>query len=78
MQCGHFVSRQYLATRWDDNNCRPQCAGCNLFGNGRLLDFEERLKKELGEETVENLKRSRHKVVKLDRLWYEEQIKKYQ
>ena len=32
MQCGHFVSRQYLATRWNVDNCRIQCAGCNLFG----------------------------------------------
>ena len=70
LQCGHFVSRQYLATRWEDDNCRPQCVGCNLFGNGQLLDFEENLKRELGEETVENLKKSRHQMVKLDRQYY--------
>lgn len=77
LQCGHFVSRQYLATRWDERNCRPQCVGCNMFGNGQLLDFEENLKKELGDETVENLKKMRHQVLKLDRLWYENEIQKY-
>jgi hypothetical protein len=51
--------------------------GCNLFGNGQLLDFEENLKKELGEETVEKLKKSRHQVLKLDRAWYEERIVYY-
>jgi len=70
LQCGHFVSRQYLATRWDENNCRPQCVGCNMFGGGKPLDFEERLKKELGDETVEKMKKSRHQVLKLDRQWY--------
>lgn len=77
LQCGHFVPRQYLATRWDLNNCRPQCPGCNIWGNGRLLDFEERLVKELGKEKVEAIKASRHQVLKLDRNWYTEQILKY-
>ena len=77
MQCGHFVSRQYLATRWSVDNCRIQCAGCNLFGNGKPLDFEERLKKELGDEYVEEMKASRHQSLKLDRHWYLEQIEKY-
>lgn len=78
LQNGHFVSRQYLATRWEEDNCKVQCAGCNLFGNGRLLDFEERLKTELGEDRVEELKRSRHQILKLDRHWYEEQIALYE
>ncbi len=77
LQCGHFVSRQYLATRWDENNCRPQCVGCNIYGNGKPLDFEENLKKELGDQFVEQLKASRHQSLKLDRHWYEKQIAKY-
>jgi len=77
IQNGHFVSRQYLATRWSDNNCRPQCWGCNGFGKGRLLDYEERLKKELGSEVVEQMKASRHITVKLDRHWYTTEIEKY-
>lgn len=77
MHCGHFVSRQYLATRWHENNCRIQCAGCNLFGNGKPLDFEERLKKELGNEYVEKIKASRHQSLKLDRNWYLKQIELY-
>lgn len=77
IQNGHFVSRQYLATRWHEDNCRPQCWGCNGFGGGKPLDFEERLKKELGDEYVEKMKASRHQVLKLDRQWYLEQIEKY-
>jgi len=77
MQNGHFVSRQYLATRWDENNCRIQCCGCNLFGNGKPLDFEERLKKELGDDFVEEMKLTRHQSLKLDRHWYTAEIIKY-
>ena len=77
MQNGHFVSRQYLATRWSEDNCRIQCSGCNIFGNGKPLDFEERLKKDLGEEYVETMKASRHISLKLDRHWYTAEIEKY-
>ena len=77
IQNGHFVSRQYLATRWLDDNCRPQCWGCNGFGNGRLLDYEERLKQDLGADLVEKMKASRHISLKLDRHWYTAEIEKY-
>lgn len=77
LQCGHFVSRVYLATRFDENNCRPQCVGCNIFGGGKPLDFEERLKKDLGDQVVEDMKRSRHKVSILAPAWYEEKIRFY-
>lgn len=78
LQCGHFVSRQYLATRWDEDNCRPQCVGCNLWGRGQLLDFEENLINEIGLKKVKQLKISRHQTLKLDREWYEEKINYYE
>lgn len=77
LQCGHFIARSYLATRFHEDNCRPQCVGCNIFGNGKPLDFEEHLKRDLGEEYVENLKKLRHQVLKLDRNWYIAEIAKY-
>lgn len=77
LQCGHFIPRIYLATRWEEMNCRPQCVGCNLFGGGQILDFEENLTKELGEDVVIGMKQSRHKITKLTMRWYEEQIELY-
>lgn len=29
MQCGHFVSRKYTATKLLEENIHPQCYGCN-------------------------------------------------
>ncbi len=43
IQCGHFMSRARYATRWDENNCRPQCYGCNVMQQGRQFDFGQRL-----------------------------------
>ena len=45
MQNGHFISRQYLSTRYDERNCRPQCWFCNSkgFGDGRAVEFAHKL-----------------------------------
>lgn len=77
MHCGHFISRNYLATRFDENNLRIQCPGCNLFGGGRPLDFEENLVEELGKGVVEALKKKRHEIWKLSTTWFEEVIYHY-
>lgn len=77
LQCGHFISRLYLATRWEESNARPQCVGCNIWGRGKPLDFEERLKKEIGAEKVEEMKLRRKELIKPNRAFFQEQIKKY-
>lgn len=74
LQCGHFISRSYLATRWTESNARPQCVGCNIWGSGKPLDFEERLKKDLGSDQVEQMKLSRKELIKPNRAFYNEQI----
>lgn len=48
MQAGHFVSRSYLATRFDEQNVFPQCAGCNVFGGGRTVEFAKELSSRFG------------------------------
>ena len=39
LQCGHFVSRSYLATRWLEANCATQCVQCNIFKKGNLAAY---------------------------------------
>lgn len=46
MQNGHFVPRQYMATRWDERNCRPQCYACNMLYNGQPSAYAVRLERE--------------------------------
>ena len=77
LQNGHYISRNHLATRFDENNCRPQCWGCNGYGRGRPLEFEEGLKRQLGSEVVETMKQNRHSVNKLTEAWYDLKIEQY-
>lgn len=46
IQNGHFISRQYLAIRFDPRNCRPQCVGCNVYGNGKQVEYARKLEAE--------------------------------
>ena len=36
LQCGHYMSRRHYSTRWDEDNCHVQCAGCNVFRAGEI------------------------------------------
>ena len=55
LQCGHFVSRNNSATRYDLDNLRVQCAGCNVWGRGRYDIFADKLLKELGVKRFKKL-----------------------
>jgi len=54
---GHYISRRILATRYDILNCRPQCAGCNTFGEGRKDLFAIKLEAEYGNGILQELHR---------------------
>ena len=46
IQNGHFMSRARYSTRWDEDNCRPQCYGCNVMQQGQQYIFAQNLDKE--------------------------------
>ena len=78
MQNGHYVSRSIRILRWSEDNCRPQCMGCNVFHGGRIITFRENLVKELGEDSVQFLEASRHTIFKPTTEWLEMKIAHYQ
>jgi hypothetical protein len=41
--CGHYLGRQYWATRWNPMNCASQCRFCNRFNEGLKAKFREAL-----------------------------------
>ena len=51
---GHFEKRQHKATRYHENNCRPQCKICNgnTKHNGKQKEFRENLVNEIGLDIV--------------------------
>lgn len=74
MQCGHFMSRRHYATRWNTDNCRPQCVSCNLFNQGMQYEFGKRLEAELGIGRVEQLKELRFSTAKFSIGDYQDMI----
>jgi hypothetical protein len=50
LQCGHFMSRKHLSTRWNEDNCQVQCAGCNVFRYGEQYKFSLYLGNNLSEQ----------------------------
>jgi len=55
MQAGHFMSRKHTATRFDEQNVKPQCYSCNCHFYGRQFEFGKNLDKEFGEGTSDTL-----------------------
>jgi Bacteriophage Lambda NinG protein len=46
LQCGHYISRSHLSTRWLDLNCRPQSEHDNCALSGNLEVFKRKLDEE--------------------------------
>lgn len=55
LDCGHYISRRYIGTRFDFENMRPQCRVCNRELHGNLETYDKKLRKELGNEKVNEL-----------------------
>lgn len=71
IQNGHFVSRVHLSTRWDEENCRPQCYSCNCLRNGNYDVYSLRLTKEKGPDILEELNRRKNLTKVMKRADYE-------
>ncbi len=56
MDCGHFMPRQDLNTRWDEKNCALQCGSCNGFRGGEQLKFAEYIDARYGAGTADLLR----------------------
>ena len=55
MDCGHCISRRYMATRFELDNMRPQCQNCNRTLRGNYGVYYPKLKKELGDKRYDEL-----------------------
>lgn len=77
MQCGHYITRGKLATRWDEDNCRVQCVACNIFKKGNYQEYSRRLINEMGCDIIETLTQKSHQTLKLKAVDYQELIDLY-
>ena len=77
MQCGHFQSRRFLPTRFDEENCQVQCQKCNIWSQGEQYRFALHLDGKYGEGTAQELEYLAKTTIKLGRIDYEEKISYY-
>ena len=67
LQCGHFVSRVRLATRWDPENCAPQCGACNVLRRGNPVGYARWLENRYGPSIFATLDDRSRRSVKFTR-----------
>src|SRR3990167_1707970 len=66
-QAGHFVSRVRLSTRWDEQNCAPQCPRCNILLRGNPVGYARYLQDRYGSKIFAELDERSRKSVKFTR-----------
>ena len=76
--CGHYIGRQHMATRYNEINCNAQCRFCNRFNEGLKAGYRNGLVQKYGEDKVLLLESQQVKTAKISVLEYEEMIKYYQ
>ena len=77
MQNGHFQSRRFMATRYDEQNCAPQCVACNMFRGGEQFKFALWIDSKYGDGTALELEYKARTTVKFLRVDYEDKISYY-
>jgi|TARA_R110002110_G_scaffold263608_1_gene479301 hypothetical protein len=77
LQNGHFQSRRFHSTRWDEKNCQVQCVKCNMYGQGEQYKFGMNLDAKYGEGTSGEIGFFAQQKFKKMRHEYEEDIRYY-
>lgn len=75
--CGHFISRGNMATRYDERNCNAECRFCNRFDNSHLVGYQRRLINKIGMEEFNKMVQLSHTIKKWDKSELEFMIKLY-
>jgi hypothetical protein len=78
IQCGHFISRRHLSTRWYEKNAKPQSVAENMFNQGNGPVFARRLIEQYGPGILEELEIKKNNVCKMGPFEYRILIKEYQ
>ena len=73
-QNGHYQKREHQATRFDENNTRPQCSTCNgnTKHNGKQDVFRVNLVNEIGEEKVIDIEQRARSIFKTNHTYFKQ------
>jgi len=73
IQAGHFMSRKHFSIRWSEENVKPQCKRCNIFGQGEQYKYSLYLGNNLSQKLLEESRELR----KFTNIELEEMISDY-
>ena len=77
LDCGHYINREHISVRFNENNARPQCTYCNHYRSGKHFDFGVKLAKEIGVEEFDNLRQLAMFTDNDNELYFREQAEFY-
>jgi len=72
IHAGHFVSRRFLVTRYDERNVYPQCAYCNNWLAGDAYNYGKRIDEIHGKGTADELMLLSKQTIKIQNYELEE------
>ena len=61
--CGHFIKRDKFATRYVEENCHPECKGCNGFDIDHLIGYTEFMIDTYGRDKIAELKKESKRIL---------------
>ena len=64
-QAGHFISRRFMSTRYDEKNVHLQCARCNMWGAGEQYLYSIEVDKLYGAGTAQQLHEKANSTIKI-------------
>ena len=76
--CGHYINRKHMSTRFSEVNCNAQCKSCNRFDEGNIQGYRRGLVAKYGEEKVLLLEAQKYEVRKYSDFEYDALIEHYQ
>jgi hypothetical protein len=74
---GHYWSRRYMSTRYDEKNVNGQCIYCNMHLSGNIQGYREGLIKKYGEEILTHLEIKKNNISNMGRFEFEVLINEY-
>jgi hypothetical protein len=68
MDCGHFQSRRFSATRYHEQNAHAQCQSCNKYNAGEQYRHGIEIDLLYGEGTADYLEQLSRSMIKLNKV----------
>jgi hypothetical protein len=78
LNAGHFISRRFMGTRWDENNVHGQCSKCNVILSGEQFNYSLFMDATYGEGSAKRMHSKAQEVKKFTAEEIKELITYYQ